>query len=124
MDGQSRIILRLDEYIGTTGYRGYISGADLGNAGDDGTEFSGGVNIVSASRIQHTLVHITLTSNNKNGVIFTMEFTNLENGRSFTVSREANFVVDYDLTSEYLNRNKIEFHDPVGNVTARVTDAF
>ena len=124
IDGGSRIVVRFNEYVGHTGYEGYISGADLGSAGDEGTYFTSEANKVAMNRIQHTLVHITLSSNNKNGVYFTLELTNLVTGASFSTSREATFGPAYDVTSEYLNRNKIAFVNPVGNVTARVTDAF
>ena len=124
IDGNSRAIIRMDEYVGNTTYRGYISGGSLGSAGRPGTSFASSSGLVSNTRLNRTLVHLRYSVVDVNTISLTLELTNLATWTSFSVTKETKFTADFNVTSEYLNRNKFAIIRPVGEAQARITDAF
>ena len=123
-DGSNRIFVRIDEIVGSTAYQGYIYGASLGGAGAEGTYFESSEGFVNTSRLHRTLVHISYSVVGENTIDLTLELTNLVTGSSYSVTRQATFSTNFDVTSIYADWNKFSIIQPVGSVEARITDAF
>ena len=103
LDAKSRLIIRINENNNNR-LDGYIYGASLGDAGAEGTYFNVDESYNFRLKTDPLLVHISIVDNGSNNITFTIEFTNLVNGKVGSVTKSVTFT---EYSAQTWARNKM-----------------
>lgn len=117
LDAKSRLSIRINENDNNR-LDGYIYGASLGAAGNEGTYYNLGNSFRKMS--DQLLVHLTIVDNGENNIDFTLEVINLRTREIGSTTKNVTFT---EYSSATWARNKMALESSVG-CEWRFIDAF